>query len=157
MGEPVLVAELAKTLVRLSGKSDPEFEFIGLRPGEKLFEELFYPDERVWTSACEKITCTESGRMAWPALKRALDALYASLSLGSRASILARLKDIVPQFTYENSEPKAYMEKISAEKMLFCPLPGSALHPVSPLGDMSGTTYRAWVNPVGPATSGNGD
>ncbi|MGB6633968.1 MAG: nucleoside-diphosphate sugar epimerase/dehydratase, partial [Terriglobales bacterium] len=47
MGEPVRVAELAKTLVRLSGKSPQEFKFIGLRPGEKLFEELFYPDERV--------------------------------------------------------------------------------------------------------------
>jgi FlaA1/EpsC-like NDP-sugar epimerase len=157
MGEPVLVAELAKTLVRLSGKFDPEFEFIGLRPGEKLFEELFYPDERVWTSACEKITCTDSGRMAWPALKRGLDALYASLSLGSRASILARLKDIVPQFTYGNSEPEGYVEKMPAEKMPFRPMSGNALHPVSPLGDMSGAAYRAWVNPAGPATSGNGD
>jgi FlaA1/EpsC-like NDP-sugar epimerase len=155
MGEPVLVAELAKTLVRLSGKSDPEFEFIGLRPGEKLFEELFYPDERVWTSACEKITCTESGRMAWPALKRGLDALQASLSLGSRASILARLKDIVPQFIYENSQPEVFMEKMPAEKMHFRPLSAGGFHPVPPLGDMPGEAYRAWVNPSsGPATSG---
>ena len=82
MGEPVRVADLAKTLVRLSGKSRQEFKFIGLRPGEKLFEELFYPDERVFPSACEKIACTESVRLAWPALKRGLDELHAAVSLG---------------------------------------------------------------------------
>ena len=158
MGEPVLVAELAKTLVRLAGKSDPEFEFIGLRPGEKLFEELFYPDERVSTSACEKITCTESGKMAWPALKRGLDALYSATSLGSRMSILARLKEIVPQFTYENSGPEVYTEKMPAQKMPFRPLAGNALHALSPLGELSGTQYRGWVNPSsGPASGGTGD
>ena len=47
MGEPVRVADLARTLAHLSGKSRQEFKFIGLRPGEKLFEELFYSDERV--------------------------------------------------------------------------------------------------------------
>ena len=39
MGEPVRVTDLAKTLARLSGKSRQEFKFVGLRPGEKLFEE----------------------------------------------------------------------------------------------------------------------
>ncbi len=154
MGEPVLVAELAKTLVRLSGKSNPEFKFIGLRPGEKLFEELFYPDERVWTSACEKITCTESGRLAWPALKRGLDALYAAMSLGNRVSILARLKEIVPQFSYENSDQDA-----NQGKMPFRPLPGNVLRPVSPLVEMPGVPYRTWqVNPApGPVSGGPGD
>jgi FlaA1/EpsC-like NDP-sugar epimerase len=104
MGEPVRVADLAKTLVRLSGKSRAEFKFIGLRPGEKLFEELFYPDERVLPSACEKIACTEGAKLAWPALKRGLDELYVAISLGKQASILAQLKRIVPQFTYSGCD-----------------------------------------------------
>jgi FlaA1/EpsC-like NDP-sugar epimerase len=104
MGEPVRVADLAKTLVRLSGKSRPDFKFIGLRPGEKLFEELFYPDERVLPSACEKIACTEGAKLAWPALKRGLDELYVAISLGKQASILAQLKRIVPQFTYSGCD-----------------------------------------------------
>src|SRR5580698_5885983 len=113
MGEPVRVAELAKNLVRLSGKSPQEFKFIGLRPGEKLFEELFYPDERVLPSACAKIACTESVRLAWPALKRGLDELYVAMSLGERTPILAQLQQIVPQFTYAGSEHARSPENLS--------------------------------------------
>ena len=112
MGEPVRVADLAKTLVRLSGKSPQEFQFIGLRPGEKLFEELFYPDERVLPSACAKIACTESAKLAWPALKRGLDKLYVAVSLGQRAQILAQLQQIVPQFTYAGSDRAANLENL---------------------------------------------
>jgi FlaA1/EpsC-like NDP-sugar epimerase len=101
MGEPVRVEELAKTLARLSGKSRQEFRYIGLRPGEKLYEELFYPEERVFPSACEKIACTESARPNWPALKRGLDALDAAIALGHREAVLARLQQIVPQFSYQ--------------------------------------------------------
>jgi hypothetical protein len=122
MGEPVRVAELAKTLVRLSGKSPQEFKFIGLRPGEKLFEELFYPDERVLPSACAKIACTESVRLAWPALKRGLDQLYVAMSVGERAPILAQLRQIVPQFAYEGSEHTGNLENLS-----FSPIPNPIL------------------------------
>ncbi len=104
MGKPIRVAELARTLERLSGKTHQEFKFIGLRPGEKLFEELFYPEERVWPSACAKIACTESVRLARPMLKRGLDELYIAVSLGGRASILDHLQRIVPQFSYAVSD-----------------------------------------------------
>ena len=154
MGEPVRVADLAKTLVRLSGKSHQEFKFIGLRPGEKLFEELFYPDERVLPSACAKIACTESVRLAWPALKRSLDELYVAMSLGKRASILAQLQQIVPQFTYAGSDQAG-----SAEIMPFNPRPAGAPHEVPPLVDRPRSPYRTWqVNPLlGPVGGGPGD
>jgi FlaA1/EpsC-like NDP-sugar epimerase len=100
MGKPVRVAELAQTLVRLSGKPAQEFKFIGLRPGEKLFEELFYPDERVLPSACAKIARTVGVRIAWPELKHGLDELRVAISLGDAPLILARLQYIVPQFNY---------------------------------------------------------
>jgi FlaA1/EpsC-like NDP-sugar epimerase len=112
MGEPVRVAELAKKLVHLSGKSPQEFKFIGLRPGEKLFEELFYPEERVLPSACAKIACTESTKLAWPGLKRGLDQLYVAMSLGERLPILAQLQNIVPQFIYAGSDRADGAEKL---------------------------------------------
>jgi FlaA1/EpsC-like NDP-sugar epimerase len=57
MGEPVRVLDLAKDLVRLSGR-DPDsqpMEFVGLRPGEKLHEELFYDIEDVEPTASAKV------------------------------------------------------------------------------------------------------
>jgi len=45
MGEQLKIVEVANTLVRLSGRTDIEISFTGLRPGEKLAEELFYPGE----------------------------------------------------------------------------------------------------------------
>ena len=133
MGEPVRISEMAKTLVRLSGKSRQEFKFIGLRPGEKLFEELFYPDEQVLPSACQKITRTESLRLAWPALKRGLDELYAAMSLGERASILAQLKQIVPQFTYTDSDQVGSTENMPSSQSA-----AGALHEVPPFVGMPG-------------------
>jgi FlaA1/EpsC-like NDP-sugar epimerase len=57
MGEPVKIMDLAKDVVRLAGR-DPDsqpFEFIGLRPGEKLHEELFYDVERVEPTSTPKV------------------------------------------------------------------------------------------------------
>jgi len=57
MGEPVRIMDLARDLVRLGGR-DPEsqpFEIVGLRPGEKLHEELFYDAERVQQTASAKV------------------------------------------------------------------------------------------------------
>jgi len=155
MGKPVRVADLAKTLARLSGKSRQEFKFIGLRPGEKLFEELFYPDERVFPSACQKIACTESVRLAWPALKRGLDQLYVALSLGKRASILARLQQIVPQFTYAGSDQAGSMENVPLR-----PSAPDVRQEVPTLVDMPVLPYRTWpANPLlgPPAGGGPGD
>jgi len=151
MGEPVRVTDLAKTLARLSGKSRQEFKFIGLRPGEKLFEELFYPDERVLPSACAKIACTESVRLAWPALKLGLDELYVAMSLGERGSILARLKQIVPQFIYAGCDHAGITENL--------PLSPSAIgvvHAGPRPVDNSNMPGRTWpLNPsLGPVGGG---
>ncbi|MGO9865875.1 MAG: polysaccharide biosynthesis protein [Terriglobales bacterium] len=158
MGEPVRVADLAKTLVRLSGKSRQEFKFIGLRPGEKLFEELFYPDERVSPSACQKIARTESARLAWPALKGNLDELHAAVSVGIRDSILAQLQQIVPQFTYAGSE-----QRESAENMPAIPDESPILHDPLPevqsLVDVPALSHRAreWDPRFGPMSGGPWD
>ncbi len=170
MGEPVRITELAETLVRLSGKSRPEFKFIGLRPGEKLFEELFYSDERVFPSACEKIACTEGVKLAWPALKRSLDELYVAMSLGKREPILAQLRRIVPQFTYAGCDQARSVEK-SVENISSSPGASDLQQDVQPetpvLVDMPAPPYRPWpANPqalpslkleLGSAGGGPGD
>jgi FlaA1/EpsC-like NDP-sugar epimerase len=158
MGEPVRVADLARTLVRLSGKSRQEFKFIGLRPGEKLFEELFYPDERVSPSACQKIARTESARLAWPALKFSLDELHAAVSLGIRDSILAQLKQIVPQFTYAGSDKRENAEYIPMSSSAG-PNGNDAPPEVPLLVDMPALSHRTReVDPLfGPVSGGPWD
>jgi FlaA1/EpsC-like NDP-sugar epimerase len=155
MGEPVRVADLAQTLVRLSGKAQQEFKFIGLRPGEKLFEELFYPEERVFPSACAQITCAESARPAWPELKRCLDGLYVAISLGKRAEILAQLQRIVPQFKHTGLAAST----VTAPSILGAARGVSDAHAEAPtLTDTPRAPQRRWqANPAfGPPGGGPG-
>jgi FlaA1/EpsC-like NDP-sugar epimerase len=64
MGEPMKIVELARLLIRLSGKSEADvpIAFTGLRPGEKLYEELLANDET--TEATPHPSC------AWPRSRR---------------------------------------------------------------------------------------
>ena len=96
MGEQVRIAEVARTLIRLSGRRDVDIVYTGLRPGEKLTEELFGRDEQrhhtshplidsvavppLDPSALRRMTCTEAaGVSAW------MRATVAAKSLDSRA------------------------------------------------------------------------
>jgi len=103
MGEPVSILQLAKTLIRLSGKSEDEvsIRFIGLRDGEKLHEELFFATEEVRPTSQQKISRARSKPMAWPVLERHLKALQASLSINGASPILAKLSEIVPEYGYD--------------------------------------------------------
>jgi FlaA1/EpsC-like NDP-sugar epimerase len=58
MGDPVNITEMAETLIRLHGREpykDVQIVFTGIRPGEKLFEELFYDPEHVDRTSHDKI------------------------------------------------------------------------------------------------------
>ncbi len=103
MGEPIRILDLARNLIRLSGKSEEEVEiqFTGLRAGEKLEEELFYRHEKVFPTSCGKIKQTQGSFRNWSLLCRQLDELRASLTLDGAAPIRAKLKEIVPEYSYE--------------------------------------------------------
>lgn len=63
MGEPVRILELAKTMLRLAGyagEEDEHIEFIGLRPGEKLHEELTAPEEETVETGIDKVRLVQS-------------------------------------------------------------------------------------------------
>jgi len=102
MGEPIRIVDLARNLIRLSGKSesDVEIQFTGLRDGEKLEEELFYGYEKVFPTSCGKIKRTNASVEDWPRLCRQLDDLHASMSDDSAASIRAKIKEIVPEYFF---------------------------------------------------------
>ncbi len=109
MGEPLRIVDLAKTLVRLSGKSEEEIEivFTGLRPGEKLYEELFYHSEKQLPTANEKVKRTRSKLIGWPKLVQHLNDLYVLAETRSEPSIRAKVREIIPEYTYEPEVPSS--------------------------------------------------
>jgi len=102
MGNPVSILEMARTLIRLSGKPEEsvQIQFTGLRDGEKLEEELFYETERISATTSEKIKCTTSGRQSWLEMQRALEELRKSLTVDGAAPIRAKIKEIVPEYSF---------------------------------------------------------
>jgi FlaA1/EpsC-like NDP-sugar epimerase len=75
MGQPVRIQYLAEQLIRLSGKKPDEdiaIEYIGLRPGEKLYEELFHEQESLQSTAHEKILRARYRAVPWEELSQAM-------------------------------------------------------------------------------------
>jgi FlaA1/EpsC-like NDP-sugar epimerase len=103
MGESVRILDLARSLIRLScmSEQDVEIQFTGLREGEKLNEELFYEHEMVTSTPCEKIKRTNGAHRSWPELCRQLDELRASMSIDGAAPIRSKMKEIVPEYSFE--------------------------------------------------------
>jgi len=105
MGDPVRILDLARTLIRLSGKSeeDVEIRFTGLRQGEKLKEELFYEHEEVIPTSCEKIKRTNGAQRDWSTLCVQLGELRASMSVDGAAPVRSKIKEIVPEYSFQTS------------------------------------------------------
>ncbi|HXM22094.1 MAG TPA: nucleoside-diphosphate sugar epimerase/dehydratase [Terriglobales bacterium] len=106
MGNPVRILDLAHSLIRQCGKSPSEIkiEFVGLRPGEKLHEDLFYPRERQLPTTNRKVKRTQSEIIPWPALWAHLEDLISLTNSGTEVSIRAKMKEIIPEYSYQ-TEP----------------------------------------------------
>jgi FlaA1/EpsC-like NDP-sugar epimerase len=106
MGNPVRILDLAHSLIRQCGKSPGEIkiEFIGLRPGEKMYEDLFYPKERRFGTTNRKVKRTQSEIIAWPALWAHLEDLISLSNSGTEISIRAKMREIIPEYSYQ-TEP----------------------------------------------------
>ncbi len=103
MGDPVKIADLAKDLIELSGLEvgrDIDIVFTGMRPGEKLFEELFIPGESYERTAHAKIFLAANASSFVPAnLDESLGILEAAAQRNDREAILWGLQTLIPEFT----------------------------------------------------------
>jgi FlaA1/EpsC-like NDP-sugar epimerase len=101
MGEPVKIAYLADQMIRLSGKvpgEDIQIDFVGLRPGEKLFEELFYDSEDLASTAHPKIRVARRGVAPGPEeLDACLQTLKEAVRTCDEAAMRAALRTLMPQ------------------------------------------------------------
>jgi FlaA1/EpsC-like NDP-sugar epimerase len=97
MGEQVKLVDMARDLIRLSGlvpDEDVEISFIGLRPGEKLFEELLCTDEEASPSAVDKILCVRSQNKPQPGLDQRIVHLEEIAREGSTALVVGAMRSI---------------------------------------------------------------
>lgn len=100
MGEPVRIVELAENLIRLSGLEpyrDVQIKFTGLRPGEKLHEELMSEREETVPTSVDKVRIVQTSEPDVGALTRGLDRLGAAAALGNPEDCLAGLCALVPE------------------------------------------------------------
>ncbi len=102
MGEPIKILDLARNLIRLSGlepERDIPIVFTGLRPGEKLFEELRFDGEGLKPTAHEKIRVLDGGQADTGQVKEWLDGLAAVVASKHVHGLVTKLKEIVPEYT----------------------------------------------------------
>ncbi len=102
MGEPVRIVELARQLIRLHGlvpDKDVHIAFTGLRPGEKLYEELFYEAENKRHTSASSITQAISPAMALESLQMSLDDLKELCLSHQQDEALQLLASLVPEWT----------------------------------------------------------
>lgn len=112
MGEPVKIVDLARDMIRLSGREpdvDIPIVYIGLRPGEKLFEEILGAEEGTEPTEHAKIFRARNSRMREEEqIVEAVDRLIALCGEGCRREdIIGVLKEIVPTFSANGNEPTA--------------------------------------------------
>ena len=126
MGQPVRIAQLAEDMIRLSGlrpHDDIEIVYTGVRPGEKLFEELTTCDESARPTAHPKVFVTDAPDLRGAQLAAALDAILGAARSGHGERVVALLREAVP-FA---GEPLAPAEPVGASTPPRVPEPGAVV------------------------------
>lgn len=110
MGEPIKIQKLAEQMIALAGKipgQDIQIEYTGLRPGEKLFEELFHEREHLTPTAHPKLLIAQARSITWSLFMTQLQALKQACVTYQVDDMVHLLKDMVPEFetTLLHKEP----------------------------------------------------
>ena len=103
MGKPVKIYDMARKMIQLSGRHGIEIKEIGLRPGEKLYEELLATKENTIPTYHPKIMRAQVRKYPLEAIDREYNELWTVLEGMDDMQIVAKMKSIVPEFLSNNS------------------------------------------------------
>lgn len=103
MGKPVRIAYLAKRMIMLSGAENVKIEYTGLRPGEKLFEEVLNDEEKTKPTFNPKIKIASVREYSYPEVCRKIERLISISHHYNDMETVKMMKDIVPEFKSRNS------------------------------------------------------
>ncbi len=110
MGSPIKIVDLARDLIRLSGfepDEDIEIKYIGLRPGEKLYEELITEGEGIVPTSHQKIMVLRKESYELSGLREKVEDLMAVAEKQDTVGIKRKLKEILPEYQpYDMTEEK---------------------------------------------------
>lgn len=101
MGEPVKIMDLAKTLIRLSGLEpgkDIDIIFTGIRPGEKLYEELLTAEEGLNATKYKRIFVGKPNHLDHELLELVMADMYAGIVPGNKEEAMGFIKHLLPGF-----------------------------------------------------------
>jgi FlaA1/EpsC-like NDP-sugar epimerase len=105
MGQPVKIVDLARKMIKLAGLSshDIDIVFSGLRPGEKLFEELLNQEELTIPTHHEKIKVSKVREYTYNKVVASINELLSLNKDGDENDVVKKMKAIVPEFKSKNS------------------------------------------------------
>jgi FlaA1/EpsC-like NDP-sugar epimerase len=135
MGEPVRILDLARNMIRLSGHEpdvDIPIRFVGLRPGEKLFEELSTASDQVRPTCHEKIMIFCGPGSQYVAMERWIEELQELLTQRNDIAVLTHMMRIVPEY-----QPSGKWSSLLGKG------PMKARHAVSALGELRKSAANA--------------
>ena len=137
MGRPIRILDLARTLIRISGKRENEIQIVytGMRPGEKLHEELFYESEVRLPTQMPKVMRAQSPVLPWHVLEPKLQELQSLLYEQDAERIRAKIKQLIPEYQWQPAEFRFKPEVVKVPLM--------PLHQVLPTPDASWRAYAS--------------
>lgn len=120
MGKPVKIVDLAKRMVKLAGKEpdvDIKIEYTGLRPGEKLYEELLNDSENVMPTYHDKIMIAKVAEYDYEVVKQKVAKLIGSAKQHYTLETVGLIKDLVPEYTSNNSAYQNTTDEVGKRKI----------------------------------------
>lgn len=102
MGEPIKISYLAEEMIRLSGKvpgEDIDIIYTGLRPGEKLYEELFHEKEALQSTTHEKILLARYREFEWERLNEVMDEIKLACAEYDEKQVRILMRELVPEWS----------------------------------------------------------